>query len=411
MIKPQSLIATSLIGLSVIAGANNSTPQVTKAPASQEAKPTVVQTIKTPATQEAKPVPTETPAPVKLSSAEIQQKILSSGLNPDAMKRVNKFLYENSGRDFYQDTYACAGKPSESIRPCEEGKRSRSAQKVTVGNPRYIAIIDYSKPSSERRFYFIDRSTGEVGKYYASHGIGSGNGNHAVRFSNRKDSRMTSLGMYLSGKVYDGKYGKTLRLYGLEKSNDQAYNRDIVLHGAWYVGEDFMNTVNPKTKEAYGRLGVSWGCPAVSSYIAWKLMPYLQEGSLVYHYHDKLIDKAQSGQEVALPADQMPVEKTTTNLEANTTKEEFEAAKAKEAKKESESKDSKAAPESKDSKVAQENKDSKSTQEKKESKETPQSKDSKATSQNKDSKATQESTVKKDSQESQAAKDSSKKKG
>lgn len=140
---------------------------------------------------------------------------------------------------------------------------------------------------------------------------------------------MTSLGFYLTGGIYDGKYGKTLRMYGLQKSNDQAYNRDIVLHGAWYVGEDFMNAINAKTKEPYGRLGVSWGCPAVSTYIASKLMPYLKEGSIIFHYHDKLIDKAQSGEEVALPADQMPVEKSTSNPEANTTKEEFEAAAAK----------------------------------------------------------------------------------
>lgn len=319
----RSLLFVSLISLFSFAQANTEPTKETtpKAPtASAEAA-----TNNSTATTAEKPTVPE----VKLTAAEINKKILESGINPDALKRFNRFVYENNGRSFYQDTYACAGKPSESIRPCEEGKRSRSAQKVNVGNPRFAAIVDFSKPSSERRFYFIDRSTGEVGKYYVSHGIGSGNGNHAVRFSNRKDSRMTSLGFYLSGGLYDGKYGKTLRMYGLQKSNDQAYNRDIVLHGAWYVGEDFMNTINAKTKEPYGRLGVSWGCPAVSTYIASKLMPYLKEGSIIFHYHDKLIDKAQTGEEVSLSADQMPVEKSTSNPEANTTKAEFDAATAK----------------------------------------------------------------------------------
>lgn len=318
----RSLLFVSLISLFSYAQANVEPSKET--PSKPATAPVAASSTATNTSTEAATQPA-----VKLTAAEIHKKILESGLNPDALKRFNRFLYENSGRDFYQDTYACAGKPSESIRPCEEGKRSRSAQKINVGNPRFVAIVDFSKPSSERRFYFIDRSTGEVGKYYVSHGIGSGNGNHAVRFSNRKDSRMTSLGFYLTGGIYDGKYGKTLRMYGLQKSNDQAYNRDIVLHGAWYVGEDFMNAINAKTKEPYGRLGVSWGCPAVSTYIASKLMPYLKEGSIVFHYHDKLIDKAQSGEEVALPADQMPVEKSTSNPEANTTKEEFEAAAAK----------------------------------------------------------------------------------
>ncbi len=318
----RSLLFVSLISLFSYAQANVEPSKET--PSKPATAPVAASSTATNTSTEAATQPA-----VKLTAAEIHKKILESGLNPDALKRFNRFLYENSGRDFYQDTYACAGKPSESIRPCEEGKRSRSAQKINVGNPRFVAIVDFSKPSSERRFYFIDRSTGEVGKYYVSHGIGSGNGNHAVRFSNRKDSRMTSLGFYLTGGIYDGKYGKTLRMYGLQKSNDQAYNRDIVIHGAWYVGEDFMNAINAKTKEPYGRLGVSWGCPAVSTYIASKLMPYLKEGSIVFHYHDKLIDKAQSGEEVALPADQMPVEKSTSNPEANTTKEEFEAAAAK----------------------------------------------------------------------------------
>lgn len=317
----RSLLFVSLIGLSSLAQAN--TEPTKEIPA----KPATAPSVATPAAT-TNPEKATTPE-VKLTAAEIQKKILESGLNPDALKRFNRFVYENSGRSFYQDTYACAGRPSEGIRPCEEAKRSRSAQKVNLGNPRFVAIVDYSKPSSERRFYFIDRATGEVGKYYVSHGIGSGNGNHAVRFSNRKDSKMTSLGFYITGGIYTGKYGNTLRMYGVQKSNDQAYNRDIVLHGAWYVGEDFMNTINAKTKEPYGRLGVSWGCPAVSTYIASKLMPYLKEGSIVFHYHDKLIDKAQSGEEVALPADQMPVEKSTSNPEANTTKEEFDAATAK----------------------------------------------------------------------------------
>ena len=77
-------------------------------------------------------------------------------------------------------------------------------------------------------------------------------------------------------------------MYGLERSNDQAYNRDIVMHGAWYVSEDFMNSINRKTGEKYGRMGLSWGCPAVSLAIAERTIPYLKNGSLILHYHPSM---------------------------------------------------------------------------------------------------------------------------
>lgn len=230
----------------------------------------------------------------------INTKILEQGVPTDALNRLNKFLYENRGRSFNQDTYTCEGKDPESVRPCEESKRRRSSKTVTLANPQYVAIIDFSAPSTQRRFYFINRKTGEVNKYYVSHGIGSGKDNYASRFSNTKDSRQTSLGIYLTGEVYQGSYGKTLRMYGLQKSNDEAYNRDIVLHGAWYVGEDFINSLDPKTGLPRGRLGVSWGCPALSLSMAEKLIPYLQGGSVIFHYHPQLLDEAQNGREVRL---------------------------------------------------------------------------------------------------------------
>lgn len=232
------------------------------------------------------------------ANSSINNKILSQGVPKKALERLNKFIYENKGRSFVQDTYVCEGKEPTNVRPCEEEKRIKDSKTVTMGNPRYVVIVDYSAPSTERRFFFIDRNSGDVARYYASHGIGSGNGSYAYKFSNTKDSRQTSLGFYLTGEIYTGSYGKTLRMYGLQRSNDQAYNRDIVLHGAWYVGEDFINMVNPKTGEPFGRLGVSWGCPALSMSMANKLIPYLEGGSIIFHYHDTLLDEAQSGRQV-----------------------------------------------------------------------------------------------------------------
>lgn len=231
-------------------------------------------------------------------STEVFKKIISQGVPTSALTRLIDFMDENKNRTFQQDTYLCAGKAETSISPCHESERSRSTSVITLGTPRHVAIVDFTKASTERRFFLINLESGSVQKYYGAHGIGSGNSKDAKIFSNVKDSRQTSLGIYLTGGTYYGKYGKTLRMYGLQRSNDQAYMRDIVLHGAWYVGEDFINSINPKTEQPFGRLGVSWGCPAVSTAIAQKIIPILESGSLIMHYHEAVQDQSLSGQRV-----------------------------------------------------------------------------------------------------------------
>ncbi|NUN04289.1 MAG: murein L,D-transpeptidase catalytic domain family protein [Bdellovibrio sp.] len=237
-------------------------------------------------------------------SSAIVKKILAQGVPAEALTRMITFMDDNRGRTFNQDTYTCEGRDPENVRPCEEHKRRRNSKTVTVNGATYVAIVDFGVPSSQRRFYFINLKTGAVQKYYAAHGQGSGKGEMATRFSNVKDSRQTSLGMYLTGETYSGGYGMTLRMYGLERSNDQAYNRDIVMHGAWYVSEDFMNSINRKTGQKYGRMGLSWGCPAVSLAIAERTIPYLKKGSLILHYHPSM-----SGGDVK-PRISTPVEPT-----------------------------------------------------------------------------------------------------
>jgi len=87
-------------------------------------------------------------------------------------------------------------------------------------------------------------------------------------------------------------------MYGLQGSNDQAYNRDIVMHGADYASTDFPKRENYRTKKPFARLGVSWGCPAVAFSNAKKWFPRLKEGALIYHYHPELEAAAQTGREV-----------------------------------------------------------------------------------------------------------------
>ena len=82
-----------------------------------------------------------------------------------------------------------------------------------------------------------------------------------TRFSNEPDSHQSSLGLLLTEDTYVGKNGYSLRLRGLDEGfNDRASERAIVMHGAPYVNDDFARTM--------GRLGRSWGCPALREGVA-----------------------------------------------------------------------------------------------------------------------------------------------
>lgn len=224
-------------------------------------------------------------------------RILAQGVPADLLERVLKFRAENLGRRFQQETYACSDKPEGSVRPCEENKRSRSSREITVPDHPYLLIVDYRQSSLNERLYVIHLPSAQVTKMQVTHGKNTGN-LYAYRFSNIKDSRQTSLGVYMLGEPYTGQYGSTLRMYGLQGSNDQAYNRDIVMHGAPYASPDFPKSLNYKTKKPFGRLGVSWGCPAIALANAKKWFPLLKNGALIYHAHPELEETAQNGREV-----------------------------------------------------------------------------------------------------------------
>ena len=121
----------------------------------------------------------------------------------------------------------------------------------------YLAIIDMVLPSSAKRLWVFDLHTRQLMLHdLVAHGKGSGVV-YATHFSNEVNSDATSIGVYRTGKAYVGNDGLSLRLYGLEPGfNDNAYQRDIVIHGAAYVSEVFV--------KQYHRTGRSWGCPAVS---------------------------------------------------------------------------------------------------------------------------------------------------
>ena len=142
-----------------------------------------------------------------------------------------------------------------------------------------LSIIDYTKPSTDKRMVIVDVAGGRL-LYNAliAHGKNTGD-NYAVNFSNEHETRMSSLGFYATGETYYGKRDYSLRLHGLEKDfNGNALDRGIVLHGAWYATQDFI--------DKYGRLGRSWGCPALPPDITVEIIDLIKEGSCLFIYFD-----------------------------------------------------------------------------------------------------------------------------
>lgn len=147
-----------------------------------------------------------------------------------------------------------------------------------VSADRLLTVIDYSRASTQPRLWVLDLEREQVlFEELVAHGRGSGE-NYATRFSNAEGSHQTSLGLFRTADTYVGSNGYSLRLDGLEAGiNDRARDRAIVMHGAPYVSEDHLRAV--------GRLGRSYGCPALRTAIARTVIDTIKDGSLVFAYY------------------------------------------------------------------------------------------------------------------------------
>lgn len=177
-------------------------------------------------------------------------------------------------------TFAIAKSSSKEINP-KVLKLAESAYQCAeisgVAKSKNLTIIDYSLPSDQQRMWVIDMSKNKViYNTFVAHGQGSGN-LMATHFSNEPSSHASSLGLYLTGNVYEGHNGYSLRLYGLDKGfNDHALSRAVVMHGAPYVSDGIARG---------GRLGRSWGCPAVPQPLAKPIIDTIKNGNLVFAYY------------------------------------------------------------------------------------------------------------------------------
>jgi hypothetical protein len=175
-----------------------------------------------------------------------------------------------------RDAAERAGLRAEVLATALEAHRRATAERLT--SSPLLTVIDYSLPSRVRRLWVLDLDTERVlAREYVAHGRNSG-GDMARRFSDRVGSLQSSLGLFLTGRVYRGKHGVSLRLRGLEPGvNGHAERRAIVIHGADYVSE--------QTIAALGRLGRSQGCPALERGVAGRIIRLIRDGTALYAYH------------------------------------------------------------------------------------------------------------------------------
>jgi hypothetical protein len=144
--------------------------------------------------------------------------------------------------------------------------------------PSTLTVIDYSLPSTEPRLWVFDVASGRLlFKELVAHGRNTGE-NMATRFSDTPESRQSSIGLFVTDETYVGSNGYSLRLDGLEPGyNSRARERAIVMHGAPYVDASLASS--------QGRIGRSWGCPALRDAIARDVIDTIRGGGVIFSYY------------------------------------------------------------------------------------------------------------------------------
>lgn len=153
----------------------------------------------------------------------------------------------------------------------------KAAAKGAVRKP-VLTVIDYSLPSNKQRMWVFDLGREKLlYNTYVAHGRNSGM-DKPTHFSNAFSSKQTSLGTFVTRDTYIGSKGYSLNLQGLERGfNDNALNRRVVIHGAWYVEPDFIRKA--------GHAGRSWGCPSIAQTLAKPVINTIKGGSVLFAYY------------------------------------------------------------------------------------------------------------------------------
>lgn len=184
---------------------------------------------------------------------------------------------ELSTKEFYNQLSIIHSKPSYKVFELAMTGYEKLLDSQKLKNKDVLTVIDFDKSSAERRLWVINLTEKRViHESLVAHGKNTGNV-FATSFSNKKGSLQSSLGFYTTGDTYIGKHGLSLYLDGMEKGiNDMARERSIVIHGAHYVSREFI--------KKYGRLGRSFGCPALPQKKHKDIIEYIKGGSCLFIY-------------------------------------------------------------------------------------------------------------------------------
>ncbi|GAA0269466.1 murein L,D-transpeptidase catalytic domain family protein [Alteraurantiacibacter aestuarii] len=160
------------------------------------------------------------------------------------------------------------------------------------------AIVDFGVHSAVPRFHLANLESGTVTSLLVSHGSGSDpeHDGWLNAFSNLHDSWATSRGAYVSWEWYEGRYGTSMRLEGLDDSNSEAFNRAIVMHAASYA--------TPAHVHRWGKVGRSNGCFAIGPDEFSRALYMLAGGRLLFA---DALGIGENGEQVIAPQ-QQPVD-------------------------------------------------------------------------------------------------------
>lgn len=204
---------------------------------------------------------------------------------------ISKTLFENYVDELYQAANLQASGLDEAVfQKAVTGFMNLKAENKISPFSSVLTVVDYNKPSHEKRMWIVDL----IEKHlllntWVAHGQGSGI-DTANSFSNIDNSHQSSLGFYLTDDVYIGKHGRSLHLDGLDEGfNSAARSREIVIHAADYVGQGTINHM--------GRIGRSWGCPAVSPEVSTEVIDDIKGKTVLFingndsNYTSKYLDE------------------------------------------------------------------------------------------------------------------------
>lgn len=208
--------------------------------------------------------------------------------NPNSSDKLLFFHYVN---DIYEAaSLAKAGLDSAVFEKAVTGYYNLKIANLLPVSSTVLTIVDFTRASTTKRMWIVDLQKRKLLlNTWVAHGQGSGN-DMADAFSNNEESHQSSLGFYITDDIYMGKHGRSLHLDGVDRGfNDKARERAIVLHGADYV--------NQNTIDQLGRLGRSFGCPAVSSAVVDQVIEMVKNKNLLFingndsNYTSKYLDE------------------------------------------------------------------------------------------------------------------------